>query len=688
MVARISDDYRPQLPVVGKDIPGPAVPCHVGTARLLETVNNRTRSVGCAVSRPYSDSDESDNDVLYTDDHDRTVQQVSLRNNWLTPTAVDSCAQLDDFNWFLPADERTGDLPAPESEIEVSDSESEVEYIEPDWIPLQTEMTAHQLLCPVVAQTRPMEGCDPVLSRRLHQGRDVLTEDAAVAVDTERESAASDAVVSRETRKISEGVPTVVPKLAAVPQATSEVTQPRPPESGCTDLLPPVDDCRELLGLGTPDAVESEIHISVNPDMLLTATYMTTEVSEELMEIDTPDTVESGMEITGGSPPAVSDIIVDTDVLQTAISVMTQMSDKWMVIDSPEVMESGIEMAGGSPSAEIYISVGPDVLLTAISVTTVVSEKWMERFVMDLDVLCSDGLASGDDPAKESADVGSDVCVVADSMPTAVSVRTVATEEWMDRLSWTWWSVCLFPGRVRWPGRSGRPCLRSIPLLFLLGGGGGLPMHTPWLSLSQMQRVSVLPVAGCKFPAVFLGKVAFDVVGLGVGPPCLRVDSEETLLTVIDKRAQLAHAAPGVTPVDSSEEGAPVPELIKFSVLGESLVDSLQEPMPVAERLEYAIQATALIWEPLRQVRYVVSSDVDFDSFGMVPWDAGGMHGNDCQRRETFQTMMLQWLMRLLCRCNRLRCPLARMSGLQCFNMGHNGHGINLYGVSMTPMEN
>ena len=39
-------------------------------------------------------------------------------------------------------------------------------------------------------------------------------------------------------------------------------------------------------------------------------------------------------------------------------------------------------------------------------------------------------------------------------------------------------------------------------------------------------------------------------------------------------------------------------------------------------------------------------------------------------------------------RCNRLRCPLARMSGLQCFNMGHNGHGINLYGVSMTLMAN
>ena len=215
----------------------------MGTARLLETVNNQTRSVGCAVSRPYSDSDKSDNDVLYTDDHDSTVQQVSLRNIWLTPTPIDSCgercAQLDDFNSFLLTDERTGDLPAPESEIEVSDSESEVEYIEPDSIPLQTEMTARQLLCPpVVAQMRPMEGCDPALPRRLRRRHDVLTEDGAVAVYTERVSSASDTVVSRQTCKISEGVPTVVPKLPAVPQATFEVTQPRPPESGPHGLTP------------------------------------------------------------------------------------------------------------------------------------------------------------------------------------------------------------------------------------------------------------------------------------------------------------------------------------------------------------------------------------------------------------------------------------------------------------------
>ena len=72
---------------------------------------------------------------------------------------------------------------------------------------------------------------------------------------------------------------------------------------------------------------------------------------------------------------------------------------------------------------------------------------------------------------------------------------------------------------------------------------------------------------------------------------------------------------------------------------------------------------------PFEQVNNVVSGDVDFDSFGTAPWDAGGMQDDRC-------------------RCNRLRCPLARMSGLQCFNMGHNGHGINLYGVSMTLMGN
>ena len=111
---------------------------------------------------------------------------------------------------------------------------------------------------------------------------------------------------------------------------------------------------------------------------------------------------------------------------------------------------------------------------------------------------------------------------------------------------------------MRWPGRSGRPCLRSIPLLFLLGGGGGGCRYIPlggrrvrlssgvWPAIGSFR--SVLPVAGCEFPAVFLGKVAFEVVGLGIGAPCFRVDSEEALLKRTDERAPLARAAPGATP--------------------------------------------------------------------------------------------------------------------------------------------
>ena len=140
------------------------------------------------------------------------------------------------------------------------------------------------------------------------------------------------------------------------------------------------------------------------------------------------------------------------------------------------------------------------------------------------------------------------------------------------------------------------------------------------------------------------------MVGLGVGPPCLRVDSEEALLTLMDERAQLARAAPGVVPVDSSEEGAPVLELIRHSVLGKPLVDSLQEPMPVMKRLDYVIQATASVWEPLEQVHCVVSGYINFNSFGMAPWDAGGTYGDGCRPCVTFWKIMLQWMIRLSCR--------------------------------------
>ena len=138
------------------------------------------------------------------------------------------------------------------------------------------------------------------------------------------------------------------------------------------------------------------------------------------------------------------------------------------------------------------------------------------------------------------------------------------------------------------------------------------------------------------------------MVGLGDGPPFLRVDSEAILLTLTDERAHLARAASGVTPVDSSEKGAPVSELILPSVLGEPLADCLQEPMSGEKYLEYAIQTTAAVWMPFEQVYGVESGDVDFDSFGMAPWDASRMYSRTLG--EPYWTRMLQWLMRLLCR--------------------------------------
>ena len=103
--------------------------------------------------------------------------------------------------------------------------------------------------------------------------------------------------------------------------------------------------------------------------------------------------------------------------------------------DAPEVLSSGREPAGGSSEVGRDVCVVPDLPQTAVSVTTVVSEKWLERFVLNLDDLRSDVLASGEDPAGGSSDVGSDVCVVPDPLPTAVSVQTVVAESGWTGLS-------------------------------------------------------------------------------------------------------------------------------------------------------------------------------------------------------------------------------------------------------------
>ena len=326
-------------------------------------------------------------------------------------------------------------------------------------------------------------------------------------------------------------------------------------------------------------------------------------------------------ELAGGSPPAYVDICVIPDVLPITKSVNTVMSDKSMIMDTLDDVATRMEIAGGSPPAEIIISKGPDRLQTEISVTSTEMARGSPPAEIDIcespKVMGLDGLAPDDDPARRSSDVDSDACVIQNQIPTVVSVRTVVTEKWMDRFVL---DLVEHPSvsRTSVMARTFGPAVSEeySPVVFAGGGGGavveayplvvvesdtaqvsGLPLVEP-----DTAQVSVLPVAGGKFPAVVLGKVAFDVVGLGGGPPCLRVDSEETLLTLTDEQAQLAHAAPGVTPVDSSEKGAPVRELKWPSVLGEPLVDCLQEPMSGEKSLEYAIQATASVWMPFAEV--------------------------------------------------------------------------------------
>ena len=225
---------------------------------------------------------------------DRSTCEMSGR--WDSWTADDSCgegcAQSGDFNWFLPADDRVGDLPAPESQVDLSDSESDVDDVEPDPVPVQMTTTAVESLCPpVVTQTRPKEGCDPASPRRLRRGCDVLREDSMVAVDTRRIS------IDQDTNGIyvmPDCIPAVMPMLAAAPQAASEVAQTRPQSDCSVNLLLPVDG-------------------SIEP-----------------LDDDAPDVLSSGREPARGSSEVSSDVCVVQDLLPSAVFVRTVVAEMWM----------------------------------------------------------------------------------------------------------------------------------------------------------------------------------------------------------------------------------------------------------------------------------------------------------------------------------------------------------------------
>ena len=56
LVARTSNAYRPQPPMIRKGSPEPVDPYYVGTSRLEEPADTRKRSWERVDSRPYPDS--------------------------------------------------------------------------------------------------------------------------------------------------------------------------------------------------------------------------------------------------------------------------------------------------------------------------------------------------------------------------------------------------------------------------------------------------------------------------------------------------------------------------------------------------------------------------------------------------------------------------------------------------------
>ena len=104
------------------------------------------------------------------------IQANSLHDEWSMDswTAGDrygtSCAQLDNFDWVMPAGYPVGVLPRLEEDDSLSDIEPDVCDV-PNVFPVRRETAAMEPLCfPVVVPTRPQGGWGPCLALAHGQG--------------------------------------------------------------------------------------------------------------------------------------------------------------------------------------------------------------------------------------------------------------------------------------------------------------------------------------------------------------------------------------------------------------------------------------------------------------------------------------------------------------------------------------
>ena len=208
----------------------------------------------------------------------------------------------------------------------------------------------------------------------------------------------------------------------------------------------------------------------------------------------------AGHDSPAGKTPAEMNICNTPDTIQREMSVML------------------VKMADGSPLAEANIHTDSDALLSKLSEMTVKSERWMERFIMNPQVVCSDSLTSDDNPGDRSLDVDDGDDMFQNWIPTVVSVRPEVTEKWMDRFVVDL-VECPSVSRTSAVAQTFGPAVSADAYPLVVVESDPSVVSGLRAVVSDSDR-SVLPVAGFEFPAVFWGKVAFDAVGLGVGPPC------------------------------------------------------------------------------------------------------------------------------------------------------------------------
>ena len=78
--------------------------------------------------------------------------------------------------------------------------------------------------------------------------------------------------------------------------------------------------------------------------------------------------------------------------------------------------------------------------------------------------------------------------MVPDPRPTVVSVRTVVTEKLMDRFVIDLVECPSVPKTSAVARTFGQAVSEEYYSVVFCWGGGGLPIYTPWSSLSQIQR--------------------------------------------------------------------------------------------------------------------------------------------------------------------------------------------------------